>query len=766
MRSARLLGLVVLLLLAALAALSIAVLQPPDPAPADAPAGAFSAARAFEHVETVAAETHVTGSPANDRVREHLVDSLTELGLDPQVQDAVGANPGGPGELEVARVRNVVGLLPGTDPSGRLFLVAHYDSVENGPGGNDDAAGVSTVLETVRALTTGPRLRNDIVVVLTDAEEACLCGAEAFVRDHPLADDGGVVLNLEARGTGGPPVMFETATGNAALAGVFAGAAPHPVATSFAVEVYRLLPNDTDFSPFLDSGRFTGLNTAYIDGSAAYHTPLDTPSRMNRGSLQAVGDNTLALTRELAQADLDELAEPAAGDATYFPVLGRLLRVPGWTVWPVALLAVGAVGALAVVLKQRAGTPLRRTLAGFALAVVPVVTAPLAAQGVWALLVAVRPGYGGMTDPWRPGWYRGAVVVLVLAVVLAWYALLRRRVGAGALAAGGLGWLAVLGVVLAVVAPGGSYLAAVPALVAALAGVVAVLARPGRVRPVAALGAGAAAVLVLAPTIALFFPALGLATGAAPALFTVLLALVLLPVFELLFPAAPTRGRAVVLVPGVAVGVAAALLVTGLVVDRFDAEHPAPTQLMYALDADSGEAWWISTEDDPVPWTAEYVAGPDADPGGLTEAFPVFSGDVATGPAEAADLPAPGVAATSTPVHGGREVTVRVTSERDARLLVLDVSGAEVTGGGVLGRDVPGSVLGEQRLTVTVHAPPADGVTATFRLAGDGPVTVRALDGTDGLADVPGFAGRPDDVGIAGTHTSDLLVVSTAETLP
>ncbi|OMQ15297.1 peptidase, partial [Modestobacter sp. VKM Ac-2676] len=500
MRSVRLLGLVLLLLLGALAALSIAVLQPPDPAPADAPAGGFSAARAFEHVETVAAETHVTGSPANDRVRDHLVETLSDLGLDPRVQDAVGANPGGPGELEVARVRNVVGVLPGTDPTGRLFLVAHYDSVENGPGGNDDAAGVSTVLETVRALTVGPRLRNDVVVVLTDAEEACLCGAEAFVREHPLADDGGVVLNLEARGTGGPPVMFETATGNAALAGVFADAVPHPVATSFAVEVYRLLPNDTDFSPFLDSGRFTGLNTAYIDGSAAYHTPQDTPSRMNRGSLQAMGDNTLALTRELGEAELGELARPAAGDATYFPVLGGLLRVPGATVWPVALLGVGAVGALAVVLRQRGGTSLRRTVAGFALAAVPVVAAPLAAQGVWALLVALRPGYGGMSDPWRPGWYR-----------LAWWCscspsswLVRAAAPAGGRRRAGRRRARLAGRAGRGPGgggpPGGSYLAARPRRSrGALAGVVAVLARPGWVRPVAAVVAGAVAVLVLAP---------------------------------------------------------------------------------------------------------------------------------------------------------------------------------------------------------------------------------------------------------------------------
>ena len=70
-------------------------------------------------------------------------------------------------------------------------------------------------------------------------------------RQHPLAADGGVVLNFEARGTTGPAIMFETSRGNADLVGVFAEAAPHPVATSFAVEVYRMLPNDTDFTPFL-----------------------------------------------------------------------------------------------------------------------------------------------------------------------------------------------------------------------------------------------------------------------------------------------------------------------------------------------------------------------------------------------------------------------------------------------------------------------------------------------------------------------------------
>lgn len=79
-----------------------------------------------------------------------------------------------------ARVRNVVARLPGTRPTGVVFLVAHDDSVQVGPGGNDDAAGTAALLEGVRALRAGPQPRNDLMIVLTDAEEAGLCGASTF----------------------------------------------------------------------------------------------------------------------------------------------------------------------------------------------------------------------------------------------------------------------------------------------------------------------------------------------------------------------------------------------------------------------------------------------------------------------------------------------------------------------------------------------------------------------------------------------------------
>ncbi|KKK07501.1 M28 family peptidase [Micromonospora sp. HK10] len=747
-------------------------LATPAPRPADAPAGQFSAERAYQNVRVIATRPHVAGSAANDEVREHLVGVLRGLGLETEVQDAVapeaGQLSGAAGGATVARVRNVVARLPGTASTGRVFLVAHYDSVQSGPGGNDDAAGTSTILEVARALTTGPRPRNDVVFVLTDAEEACLCGAAGFAADHPLARDGGVVLNLEARGATGPVIMFETSRNNAKLVDVFGRAAPHPVGTSFAVEIYRALPNDTDFTAFLDHD-FVGLNSAYIDGGAIYHTPLDTPAAMDRGSLQMHGDNALGLAREFGRTDLRQLR--SGHDATYFPVPGGLVRYPGWLTLPLALAALVAVGALGWLLRRRGRASAGRLAAGVGLTLVPIVVAPLGAWLLWTAITTVRPGYAELLDPYRPVWYRLAVVALAAAVLFTWYALARRRVGPAALTFGGLAWLALFGVLLAVLVPGGAYLTTLPALAGALAGLAALATRLEGPWPVVAVTlAGAVAVVVLLPPVVLLFPALGMAMGGVAALVAVLLGLAVLPVVDLLHPQAggqrglvALRARRLGALPAGAAALAAVVLAgVGLAVDRFDAAHPVPTHLMYALDAGTGAARWLSHEDAPQPWTDGYVGGRTD----VSADFPgLGDGELRAGPAPAADVPAPKLETLADTRSGDQRVLrLRVVPQRTVRLLTLHVETATATvrSATVAGRDVPVKARdGRWGFGVVFHAPPPEGVEVTLTLTPRADrVNLRVMDASDGLTGLPGFRPRPADVGVVGSHSSEMFAVA------
>lgn len=744
--------------------------EPPAAAPASAPPSQFSAGRAFEQVQAIATVPHPAGSAAQDRVRDHLVTTLQGLGLSPQVQDKVSPEGGelssSAGGIGLAHVRNVITVLPGTASTGRLFLVAHYDSVQNGPGGNDDAAGVATVLETARALVNGPRLRNDVVLVLTDAEEACLCGAAAFVHQSPLAKGGGVVLNFEARGSSGPAIMFETSDHNQKLVDAYAHT-PKPVGTSFAVEIYRLLPNDTDFTPFRLAG-FQGLNSAYIDGATVYHAPTDVPSSMDRDSLQHHGENALAMTRELGDDDLTRL--DSGEDATYFPAPGLLVRYPGSLVWPLAALALVAVLALAWLARRRGLITVKQGAGAFAVTLIPIVAAPVLAQLYWIVLKLIRPAYAELPiDPYHPLPYRLGVLALTALVVFAWFALFRRRLGAAAMAIAGLGWLAVLGLVLAGATPGGSYLAALPALAGAMFGIAGVLLR-GWWSVAAAVISGAVSVIILLPTAVMLFPALGMPMAGAGAFLAVLLGLALVPVIDLIHPeGGGQRGVAALsarrrgLLPTVAAALALVVVsVIGLSIDRFDPAHPALTELMYALDADNNTAEWISDEATTQKWTSQYVSG---DLHEVRDSLPVFGPEkVRTGKAQPAGIPAPTLTVVKDePSTGARRLTLRLTPQRPVRLVTLHI-GAEtrVLAAEIQGQSIIPANQKDQKWGwgFTFHGPPAGGIEITVTVRTPGPVTFRVMDGSDGFAGVPGYQDRPSGVGIVGSHTSELLAVA------
>jgi hypothetical protein len=191
-----------------------------------------------------------------------------------------------------------------------------------------------------------------------------------------------------------------------------------------------------------------------------------------------------------------------------------------------------------------------------------------------------------------------------------------------------------------------------------------------------------------------------------------------------------------------------------------------PSELVYVLDTDAGSAWWATTEENPGPSTSRYVGEGDQ----LDASYPYLDGDdVRTGAAEVAELTPPEVTVVSDAVVGERrEITVRVTPQRSAvRLLTVEltVEGGTVERARVSGRAVPDQAMGADRLRVTFHAPPDDGLQATFSISGGGPATLRVIDGSDGLDGLPGFEPRPEGVDAAGSHSSDLVLVAASTDL-
>src|SRR5215208_6822098 len=192
-------------------ALVVARLAPPAPVPASAPASQFSAARARTILEDLAGDSspRPTASAAAGRARDRIVALLAGMGYRPRVEEGFACSATG----NCAVVRNVVAELPGSRPDS-VLLTAHYDSVAAGPGISDDLTGVAAVLEVARVLKTAPAPRNTVIFLLFEGEENGLVGARAFADASPEVGRVRAAVNLEARGSSGPSLMFETIPDN------------------------------------------------------------------------------------------------------------------------------------------------------------------------------------------------------------------------------------------------------------------------------------------------------------------------------------------------------------------------------------------------------------------------------------------------------------------------------------------------------------------------------------------------------------------------
>jgi hypothetical protein len=451
------------LLVVFLAVIGLYQLNPPMPVEPNAPLVEFSSSRAMEHLKIIAQKPHPIGSPAHTKVRDYIFDRLTALELTPQIQTTTVLNPKWGTPIVAGTVRNIIAKLPGTDNTKAISIVAHYDSVTNGPGASDDGVGVAAMLETLRSLKLGSPLKNDVIFLFSDGEEPGLLGAKAFADEHLWAKEVGVVLNFEARGNSGPSLMFETGSNNGRLIREFAKAVPHPVASSLFYSIYKLLPNDTDFTIFKDAG-LTGLNFSFIDGLVRYHTQSDNLANVSSRSLQHHGENMLALTRRLGNTDLNQIRSP---DAVYFNLISPIFIQYSET-WAMPLsLLVGLffAGVVRVGFRQKQLT-WRGIGIGFGVLLASAASAAIAVTLAWWLISNIQTEYQWIPqeDTYNSKLYLIAFVALSIAIASAWYSYIEPRTSIPNLMVGAMCWWLILTISTSLYLPGASYLFTWPLL--------------------------------------------------------------------------------------------------------------------------------------------------------------------------------------------------------------------------------------------------------------------------------------------------------------
>jgi hypothetical protein len=444
--------------------------SPPSPRAVDCPENEFSAERARVILKDLVGDgiPHPNGSAQNAVVRERVLKYFRAFGYEPEVQ--VAPTTMGNVVNDPLVVRNIVVRRRGLHPGRAIMLAGHYDSVSRGPGASDDGAAVAAIIEIARMLQALPATRNDVIFLITDAEEEGMFGASEFVRKHPWANEVKIAINLEARGTSGLSLMFETSNDDAWLIPFFARHVKRPATSSLYYEVYTRLKNDTDFTVFKEHG-FEGYNFAFVRYVQNYHTANDDYEHADPGSLQHQGDNAWQLLTALADFDLDQRT---TGRAIYTDVLATFVV---W--WPASINLALAISILAATAAAGEIARIRGLSSSFNWRVFVAMPLPMISA---SLLIAHTGIFGEVSVenplPTMVGYW---VLSLLALIGICRYTPLGRTDMWSAWSGIWFCWNA-LGLAAAWFAAGVSYLFLLPGAVAALAGLFAAL-MPARMVP-------------------------------------------------------------------------------------------------------------------------------------------------------------------------------------------------------------------------------------------------------------------------------------------
>jgi Peptidase family M28 len=280
----------------------------------------------------VAGKRHRTSSPVHlQETRDTLQHHFEQLGLYSNIQNFSFGNYQG---------KNIIGTFPGsTNPDNVIIVDAHYDSVANTPGADDNASGTVGMMEIARILAKYPA-KKSIRYIGFDLEESGLLGSIKYAGSgQPVTGTIDGVFNLEMIGyysdqpntqelPAGFNILFPAATAEV-IANQYRGDFINNVANTFSESLMNLFKTNatlyvpqlkvinlkapgnsevapdlrrSDHAPFWDTGRKALMIT---DGSEyrnnGYHLPQDSAALLNFTFMTNVVKATLASVANLAE---------------------------------------------------------------------------------------------------------------------------------------------------------------------------------------------------------------------------------------------------------------------------------------------------------------------------------------------------------------------------------------------------------------------------------------------------------------------------------
>ena len=215
-------------------------------------------------------------------------------------------------------VRNVVGFLPGSDPSKAkqaIVIGAHYDHVGLGGrfsaapdrtgeihnGADDNASGTASIIEIARAAAADrSRFPRSLVFVAFAGEERGLLGSAHYASDPTIPmSDTVVMLNLDMVGRSNGKVDVSGLDGSAMLLNDMQEAA----LAAGGIEIHQEGPGAgrSDDSSFLDK-RVPAINF-FTGFHPDYHRPTDDWNRIDASGTAQVATLALEFAARIAARD-------------------------------------------------------------------------------------------------------------------------------------------------------------------------------------------------------------------------------------------------------------------------------------------------------------------------------------------------------------------------------------------------------------------------------------------------------------------------------